>query len=194
MEQWLTFLRNNFHHLDNSSQELIYRSFRELIYHDIYFLFRDHALAEDVVQESFLKVIEKAPKLENTSNMKAWLKNVARNTAYDCFKKNKKYRHVSDLQLVKDSEYFSPVEERTVADQVEEKIRDEMLHEALRQLNIKYRHVLLLFYIEEKSYREIAQELQISEQALAQILTRARKKLFYYFSRKWVDQNESLGP
>ncbi|WP_338121914.1 sigma-70 region 4 domain-containing protein [Paenibacillus elgii] len=77
---------------------------------------------------------------------------------------------------------------------MEEKIRDELLHEALNQLNFKYRQVLLLFYIEEKSYREIAQELQISEQALAQILTRARKKLFYYFSRKWVDQNESFRP
>ncbi|WP_223275655.1 RNA polymerase sigma factor [Paenibacillus elgii] len=103
MEQWLTFLRNNFHHLDNSSQELIYHSFRELIYHDIYFLFRDHALAEDVVQESFLKVVEKAPKLENTVNMKAWLKKVARNTAYDCFKKTKNtgmYPTCSSLKTV----------------------------------------------------------------------------------------------
>ncbi|KOP64685.1 RNA polymerase subunit sigma-24 [Bacillus sp. FJAT-18019] len=189
MEQWLNFLRSNFHHLDNSSQELIYQSFRELIYRDIYFLFRDHALAEDVVQESFLKVIVKAPKLKTTANMRAWVKKVARNTAYDYLKKNKKYRHVSDLQLVKDNEMFCPVVDYTVADQVEEQIRDELLHEALNRLNIKYRNVLFLFYIEEKSYREIAQELQISEQALGQLLTRARKKLFEYFSRKWVDQN-----
>lgn len=136
MEQWLAYLRSNFHHLDTSSQELIY--------HDIYFLFRDHALAEDVVQESFLKVVEKAPKLENITNIKAWIKKVARNTAYDYLKKNKKYRHVSDLQIVKDNEFFSPAVEFTVADQVEEQIRDEILHEALNQLNFKYRNVLFL--------------------------------------------------
>lgn len=190
MEQWLTFLRSNFHYLDNASQELIYHSFRELIYHDIYFLFRDHGLAEDVVQESFLKAIEKAPGLENTTNMKAWLKRVARNTAFDMLKKNKKYRHVSDLELVKEDEFFYPTEQLAVADQVERQIRDETLHDALNQLNIKYRIVLFFFYIEEKSCKEIAEELQVSEQAIAQILTRARKKLLYYFSRKWVDRNE----
>jgi len=190
MEQWLTFLRSNFHHLDTSSQELIYRSFREMIYHDIYFLSRDHALTEDVIQESFLKVIEKAPKMRNAINIKAWVKKVARNTAFDFLKKNKKYRHVSDLQLVKENEFYSPTEELAVTEQVEEQIRNELLHEALNQLNIRYRNVLFLFYIEEKSYREIAEELQISEDALAQLLTRARKKLFYYFSRKWVDQDE----
>ncbi|PTQ55244.1 MAG: hypothetical protein BSOLF_2840 [Candidatus Carbobacillus altaicus] len=122
--------------------------------------------------------------------MKAWLKKVARNTAYDFLKKNKKYRHVSDLQLVKENELFSPTVEFSIADQVEGQIREEMLHEALNQLNIKYRNVLFLFYVEEKSYKEISRELQISEQALAQILTRARKKLLYYFSRKWGDQDE----
>ncbi|WP_144941355.1 RNA polymerase sigma factor [Paenibacillus sp. 32O-W] len=187
MEQWLIFLHSDFHHLDISSQELIYQSFRNMIYRDIYFLFRDHTLAEDVVQESFLKVVERAPKLRNTTNMKAWVKKVARNTAYDFLKKNKKYRYVSDLQLVKENEFFPPTEEILVDNLVEEHIRDEMLHEALNQLNIRYRNVLFLFYIEEKSYREIAEELQISEQALAQLLTRARKKLLYYFSRKWVD-------
>lgn len=187
MEQWLTFLRNNFHHLDSSSQELIYSSYRELIYQDIYFLFRDHTLAEDVVQESFLKVVKQAPKLKDASNIKAWLKKVARNTAYDYMKKNKKYRHVSDLEIVKDIELVSPTSEIAVADQVEKQIRNEMLHEALNQLNTNYRNVLFLYYVEEKSYKAIAEELQISEQAVAQILVRARKKLLLYFSRKWVD-------
>lgn len=103
MEQWLTFLRGNFHHLDNSSQELIYHSFRELIYRDICLLFRNHALAEDVVQESFIKIVEQAPKLRNTTNMKAWIKKVARNTAYDYLKKIKNivmFRTCSSLRKV----------------------------------------------------------------------------------------------
>lgn len=120
--------------------------------------------------------------------MRAWVKKVAQNTAYDFLKKNKKYRHVSDLQLVKDNELFSPDTEIAVANQVEEQIRNEMLHEALNQLSIKHRNVLFLFYIEEKSYKEIAEELQLSEQALAQLLVRARKKLFDFFSKEWGDQ------
>lgn len=76
-----------------------------------------------------------------------------------------------------------------VADQVEEQIRDEVLHEALNQLNKKYRDVLFLYYIENMPHKEIAKELGISEQATAQLLVRARKKLVHYFSRKWVDED-----
>ncbi|MDU5145408.1 MAG: sigma-70 family RNA polymerase sigma factor [Paenibacillus dendritiformis] len=188
MEQWYLFLRSNFYQLDTSSQEFIYQKFREFIYQDIYFLFRNHNLAEDVVQESFLKVIDKAPKLKDTTNIKSWIKTVARNTAYDFFKKNKKYHHISDSKLVMVMEVASTVTD--VADQVEEQIRDEMLHEALNQLNTKYRDVLFLYYIENKSHKEIAKELDISEQATAQLLVRARKKLVHYFSRKWVDDDE----
>ncbi|WP_174810932.1 RNA polymerase sigma factor [Paenibacillus alvei] len=187
MEHWCFLLRRNFHHLDTSSQKLIYHSFRELIYYYIYLMFRDYALAEDVVQESFLKVVEKAPQLKSNTNMKAWLKKVARNTAYDFVKKNKKYHYVPDLKLVNENKFFSRAIEFTVAEQVEKQIRDEMLQEALNQLNMKYRNVLFLFYVQEKSYREIAEELQIPEPALAQTLTRARKKLSYYFSKKWMD-------
>lgn len=73
-EQWNTFLRSNFSQMDSNSQQLLFHSYRNLIYRDIYFLFRNHELAEDIVQESFLKVVAKAPKLTNTTNMKAWIK------------------------------------------------------------------------------------------------------------------------
>ena len=65
MEQWLYFLRSNFYELDPELQEQTYRVYRKLVYRDIYFLFRNHELAEDVVQDSFLKVIAKAPTLKN---------------------------------------------------------------------------------------------------------------------------------
>lgn len=187
MEQWYLLLRSNFYELDSSSQEIIYYKFREFIYQDIYFLFRSHNLSEDVVQESFLKVINKAPGLKDTRNMKAWMKTVARNTAYDFLKKNKKYHHISDSNLVMVMEVASTGTD--VADQVEEQIRDEVLHEALNQLNKKYRDVLFLYYIENMPHKEIAKELGISEQATAQLLVRARKKLVHYFSRKWVDED-----
>lgn len=78
----------------------------------------------------------------------------------------------------------------TVAEQVEDQIRNEVLHETLNELNPMYRQILFLYYIEEKPYREIAQQLGTTEQALAQMMVRARKKLFHYFSKRWVDGDE----
>ncbi|WP_374019672.1 sigma-70 family RNA polymerase sigma factor [Paenibacillus thiaminolyticus] len=190
MEQWLSFLQRNFQHLDRSSQELTYQSYREFIYHDIYFLLQNHQLTEDVIQESFLKVIDSSPKSKNAANMKAWLKKIARNTAYDYLRKDKKYQYLSNLESIEEKELFSSEAETAVADQVEEQMRDEMLHEALDQLNERYRNVLFRYYMEDKSHRELARELGISEQASAQLLVRARKKLRYYFCKRWVDREE----
>jgi RNA polymerase sigma-70 factor (ECF subfamily) len=188
MEQWVSLLRSNFPHLDRSSQEWIFKEYRTLVYRDIYFLFRNHELAEDVVQESFIKVMIKAPKLNDASNLKAWIRTVARNTAYDLFKKNKKYRHMADNEV--EMELAAASETPDIAEIVENRIRDEMLHEALNQLSHKYRLVLYYFYILNMSYKEIATEQHVSEQAVAQLLARSRKKLLDYFSRRWVDQDE----
>ena len=190
MEQWLSFLQRNFQHLDRSSQELTYQSYREFIYRDIYFLLQNHQLTEDVIQESFLKVIASSPTSKKAANMKAWLKKISRNTAYDYLRKNKKYQYLSNLESIEEKELFSSEAETAVADQVEEQIRDEMLHEALDQLNARYRNVLFRYYMEDKSHRELARELGISEQASAQLLVRARKKLRYYFCKRWVDHEE----
>ncbi|WCF09752.1 sigma-70 family RNA polymerase sigma factor [Paenibacillus thiaminolyticus] len=191
MEQWLSFLQRKFQHLDRSSQELTYQSYREFIYRDIYFLLQNHQLTEDVIQESFLKVIASSPTSKNAANMKAWLKKIARNTAYDYLRKDKKYEYLSNLESIEEKELFSSEAETAVADQVEEQIRDEMLHEALDQLNARYRNVLFRYYVEDKSHRELARELGISEQASAQLLVRARKKLRYYFCKRWVDREEN---
>ncbi|PZM62151.1 RNA polymerase sigma factor [Paenibacillus dendritiformis] len=190
MEQWLSFFRYGFQQLDHQSQKLTYQSYRKFIYHDIYFLLRNHELTEDVIQESFLKVIASSPKSQNPVKIKAWLKQISRNTAFDYLRKNKKYQSLSNLESMDEEELFASAAETAVADQVEEQIRDEMLHEALNQLNARYRNVLFRYYVEDKSHRELARELGISEQASAQLLVRARKKLRYYFCKRWVDREE----
>lgn len=53
-----------------------------------------------------------------------------------------------------------------------------------------YRTVLLLFYMEGKSYREICRELNLTQPILTQRLARARKKLLQQFSKKWTVDNE----
>ncbi|MEK3731622.1 sigma-70 region 4 domain-containing protein [Paenibacillus sp. FSL M8-0334] len=73
---------------------------------------------------------------------------------------------------------------------MEDQIRNELLHEALNELSPEYRQALFMYYIEEKPYSEISQELGKTEQAVAQTMVRARKKLYRYFSRRWVDADE----
>ncbi|MBU5443070.1 RNA polymerase sigma factor [Paenibacillus sp. MSJ-34] len=187
MEQWLYLLIGDFENLNEEIQKLIYINFRNLIYRDIYFLLRNYHWVEDTIQESFLKVVAKAPTLKQNGNMKAWIKRVAQNTAYDFMKKNKKYRYNLDIDLVNENKELAN-DEIAVADQVEQKIRNNLLNQAIFELKENYRIVLFLYYIEEKSYKEIAKTLNISVSVLTQRLARARKKLLQYFLKKWDDR------
>lgn len=176
--------------LNGEMQRLLFQSFRELVYRDVYFLLNDHSLTEDAIQESFMKAIKAGPKTAEDSNMKAWIRRIARNTAYDILRKNKKYRHMLQMDYVStnDELEFQTVFADTVDAMVEKTLRNETLRQALAELKPDYRIVLFLHYIMEMSYTEIGQELKLSEQVLTQRLARARKKLARQFMEKWGDQ------
>lgn len=192
MEQWFYLLRNNIETLDLESQEMIYHSFRRFVYKDIYFLIRDHSSTEDIIHESFIKVVVQCPKVKHTSNLQGWIKQVTRNTTMDWLRKNKRNRQNLDLEIVNIIELNKTLSlnEQGVAAEVENRLRDELLHQTINELAPDYRILLLLYYVEEKSYNEICKELQLTEQVVTQRLARARKKLLQYFSRKWVDRYE----
>lgn len=190
-EEAFSLLQRGFRTLDAVTQREVFLAFRQLVYQDIYFLLHDHALSEDVIQEAFMKAVTRAPKTRENSNMKAWLRQVARNTAYDMLRKNKRFRHVLTLSSVTGSEEADGlfVSREDVEDIVERMLRDETLHEAIGELKLEYRVVLLLYYIAGLSYAEIVQETGLSEQVLTQRLARARKKLASQFSGKWGDRH-----
>ncbi|AJS61166.1 RNA polymerase sigma factor [Paenibacillus sp. IHBB 10380] len=189
MEQWLFLLRSKIEELDINTQQFIYDSFYKQLYADIYFLIRDHGITEDIIQDAFLKVTSSAPKLKHDTHLKSWVRRVTRNCAIDWIRKNKKNRQEYEyLDVNISNSMFN--EEISVASEIENNTRDELLHQALNELKPSYRIILLMFYWEQKSYKEICNELAITEQVLTQRLARARKKLFQHFSRKWVDDNE----
>lgn len=190
MSEPLFFLfRSHFYGLDADTQKKLFLSFRELVYRDVLFLLNDPGLAEDAIQNAFMKIIEHGPKTRTDSNMSAWLRTVARNSALDLIRKNKKYRQMFDLERVNTNEELScaAAVEMAIDERVERAIRDEALHQAIGELSTDHRTVILLHYIMEKPYQEIVRELGITEQVLTQRLARARKKLAQLFRLKWSD-------
>ncbi|WP_336762501.1 RNA polymerase sigma factor [Paenibacillus sp. USHLN196] len=168
-------------------QKSVYRSFYNLVHQDItYLLGRDHVLTEDIIQESFLKVISNVNKYK-IDNSKAWLRQVTRNCAMDYLRKTKLDRQSTDIASLFEDNKTLVVQQISVALEVEEKLRDEALRTAITELKQDYQTIITLFYIEEMSYKEIAKMLGHSEQAISQKLARARKKLLHQFLKKWVE-------
>ncbi|MDF2923923.1 MAG: subfamily polymerase sigma-24 factor [Paenibacillaceae bacterium] len=182
-----TLFRSDIAKLDSLTQRNLFFSFRELVFRNLYFILNDWSLTEDAVQESFIKAMKKGPRIQYDSNIKAWLKQVARNTAYDMIRKNKKYCHVSDFDTVMTNDENEPHAVELTDEYVEKMLRNEALTEALNELQHEFRVVLVLRYMEEMSYKEISNEVGISEQTAAKRVERAKKKLTNIFISKWGD-------
>ena len=139
-----------------------------------YVQLQDQALAEDAVQETFLKAYRKLDQFRGNSNVKTWLSAIAINCCRD-MNRGSWFRHidrsVSIDTLPLRAEESSP--------------EDDSVSVEVMNLPIRLREVVLLYYFEDMNTNEIAETLRISQQAVSSRLMRARKKL-----RKALSGNE----
>ncbi|WP_440111659.1 RNA polymerase sigma factor [Paenibacillus sp. QZ-Y1] len=160
---------------------MIYLSFHRFVYWDVYLITHDHSITEDIIHDAFIKIITKGSEIRSQTNILAWIKQITRNTALDHLRKLKR-----EHQMVNHPHNYVDIhkafsEKNCVASEVEAKEKSKLLHQSIEELKPEYRAVLILFYMKEKSYREIRQELHLTESVLTQRLARARKKLLQHF-------------
>lgn len=188
-EELLSVFRSDIRNLDEITQKNLYYALYQLTYPQLLFLLNDHALAEDAVNEVFIKAMRSGPKTKPDSNIKAWLKQIARNTAFDILRKNKKYRQFSEIENVidtKNSKSFNGITE-DIDKMIDNLIRTESISTCLGLLKWEYRVVLYLKYIEDKSSKEIAKMLGIKEPVMSKRLKKARSALAEVLTQTWGD-------
>ena len=132
-----------------------------------YFMLKDYALAEDAVQETFVKAYKGLAQFQNKNDFseKSWLNKIAMNTCKD-FRRNAWFRLVDRKA---DMEEFPPPT-------VEIDDGPELM-EAILKLPVKYREVILLYYYENIKYEELAKILSISLSTAHARLAKAKQKL-----------------
>jgi RNA polymerase sigma-70 factor (ECF subfamily) len=128
---------------------------------------RDRAAAEDAVQETFLKAYKNISTLRQAASEKAWLTRIAVNVCRDQ-KKSAWFRYVA--RSVSLDQLPEPVGEPPTE-------QDRELTLTVLRLPDKLREAVLLYYYQDLSTVEIAQALQISQQAVSARLARARERL-----------------
>lgn len=124
----------------------------------------DFHLAEDAVQETFIKAFRNKNKFRGESDIKTWLTAIAINECKSLLRK-KKGKILSFSNELDDSvKYY-------------DKVFDDTVINAVCSLKPKYKEVVLLFYYQEMKAKDIAVALGISESAVNVRLTRAREQL-----------------
>ncbi|MDE6295226.1 MAG: RNA polymerase sigma factor [Muribaculaceae bacterium] len=125
----------------------------------------DSMLADDIAQEALIKAYLAIDKIENQDKFKSWVFRIAYNT----FINNKRNRR---LYLSEDELKSHQSRERS-----DDYFRYEELYMALNELPVTQRSVILLYYLQNYSVKEIASILTVSEDSVRQHMTRGRQQL-----------------
>ncbi|PXW86021.1 RNA polymerase sigma-70 factor (ECF subfamily) [Streptohalobacillus salinus] len=183
------FLLTNtdFSSLDKSVQEEVYRDFYKLVYGVSIQMIHDHSVAEDIVQEAFIKTIYHSPNIENEQQLIGWIRVVTRNLTLNLIRKNKKMRNQDDIESVINSN-INKQKDPTQA-KVELRMLEDNITESMSEINSEYLNILESKWIHGKSNKEIAEEQNSTEGAVKQKIHRARKALKKKMT-KWGFQDE----
>lgn len=162
----------------------LYNLYYKRIYQISYRIIKDTYLAEDIVQETFIKAIKHAHLIEEESKTGAWLAVIATRTAIDFVRKekNKKWLPMDQEML----DFIGTEMKQDVEEEVLLTLLTEHLNDAIDKLTFNYQAVLLLRIKSGYKEQEIAQILNIKEGAVKTRIFRARKQLKPIFYRESV--------
>ncbi len=166
---------------------MLMQKYDKALHHHIYRMVRTKGEVEDLVQESFIKAFSALTSYSSDYAFSTWLYKIATNHTIDYLRKKKLPTFSIDKPiLTKDGnlEYEVPdityrPDRHVVADQ-----RRALIQQAIDSLPEKYHRVIVLRHQQEKSYEEIAQELDLPLGTVKAHIFRARKLLYKYLRGK----------
>jgi RNA polymerase sigma-70 factor (ECF subfamily) len=138
-------------------------------------LTHDRQEAEDLVQETYVKALKGFSSFQPGTNFRAWIYKILRN-AFLTSRTGLRVTATVPLDLEGDEENLPKVQETPESILLQRSDR-ELVQQALEQLPVPYREVLLLCEVEEMSYQEIAATLSIPIGTVMSRLSRARRAL-----------------
>lgn len=146
---------------------------------------RNAADADDLTQQTFLKVWQNLGTFRGDTSFIAWTIRIARNLSIDLLRKSNRFiptdttepgnafEHVTDDQ----SDYLSATAGMSALKVLENKQTAEKVYDALDQMKVQQREILLLYHHQGLSYGEIATVLDIPQGTVMSRLFHARKAM-----------------
>ncbi|WP_226035476.1 RNA polymerase sigma factor [Aquibacillus saliphilus] len=159
------------------NEKLIFEMFYKRVYNSAYFIVQDKYIAQDIVQETFLKAFQRMDTIKDVDKLGAWLGTIATRTAIDFLRKLKvntipiEDKHLNRNLANENSNYH------LIEEEIEYKELKRLLHNSIVKLKPKYREALLLKYEYDFSDKQIAETLNLTISATKSRLHRGKSKL-----------------
>jgi RNA polymerase sigma-70 factor, ECF subfamily len=139
----------------------------------IKYLTQDEAVSLDILQDTFIKAYQNLNSFDINKKFSSWIYRIAHNEAVNKMKKRSHEIFNVDFEILGDI-----IPQTTSPDRDYEK--EELVNnvrDCLQALPLKYREILTLFYLEDRSYEEISDILRISMGTVATRINRGKIRL-----------------
>lgn len=157
--------------------QLIYDRYRNRIYQTSIRYLKSPVIAQEVVQDVFLKLWFERKNLKKDQPVEAWLYTVAKNNLINRLKKI-----ANEWKALNGFKKIIPKTDESTADKVVESQYNKLLQEALQSLPEQQQKVFRLARFEQLTYAEIAEKLSISPLTVKTHMARALDNMRNYFS------------
>ena len=132
--------------------------------------------AEDLLQETFIKVYTNLNGFDTSLKFSSWIYRIAHNEVISNFRKLKVRPEKINSEI--NGNVLKKIEsDLNIEKEIDQKILKEKLNQIINQLDIKYKEVIILKYLENKSYEEISDIIKKPTNTVGTLINRAKKQL-----------------
>jgi RNA polymerase sigma-70 factor (ECF subfamily) len=155
-------LATGLHRRDRELLDRLIEQYQHRLYRYLLFLTADRALAEDLFQETWVRVLERGHQYNSKSKFESWLFAIARNLVIDVSRR-KKIRSLDELADPDSDHPYEPPDEQStsVLQLLVTRENEQAVQLSLLKIPPYYREVLLLRFHEELALEEIAAVLSM---------------------------------
>lgn len=157
---------------DREAFGALVEQYRDNVYRLAYRMCGNEYDADEAAQEAFVAAWRALPNFRGDAKFSTWLYRLTTNAAIDVMRREKRHQTVGDGEMIEVADDSDSPQET-----VERTEQQEAVQKALAALSEEYREVLLLRYMEELDYAEIAEVLKLPSGTVKSRINRAKAAL-----------------
>src|SRR3954467_380120 len=168
---------------DSAFRELI-RRYERPVFSLIYRMVRDRELAEDLAQDTFIKVLNHIDRYRPEFKLSSWLFKIANNVAIDHLRRRQLDTvsidgspHAETADAIEATSFDIVGQQESALDEMEARELGSSIEQAIAKLRPEYRSCIMLRHVEGRSYEEIAATLDLPLGTVKTYIHRARHEL-----------------
>ncbi|MCK5453542.1 MAG: sigma-70 family RNA polymerase sigma factor [Calditrichia bacterium] len=163
---------------DLQAYDILVRRYKDQLLNFVYRFVGNRSDAEDIVQETFLRVYKNKHMYKEIAKFSTWVYTIAGNLAKTELRRRKRHKIFSVSNFVNEErDYDIPDREHSPEKKVDSAIQEEIIQKAIEKLPAKFKEVIILRDIQGFAYEEISQILNIPLGTVKSRVNRGRLKL-----------------